>query len=268
MADIIEKIPREEMVEGFFTKILSSRNACERLSEVFFNHLQEDNLYVDTDATHFSKILFSTYVNRDISGLLLEICQRSMFDLLREAYLIPKRFHGKAGKNPVLLTKADGTLNPSKEIKVSDKVYKKFLKIKNEHMCIERSKIYLAEGYDILRSYTNQMKIQEKLCNGRRGIMILYALPDTEVLGLSEAEAYAVIWDTFCEIQKEVPSALVYYGQDTGENDKQRNDEIGILLPIYLFEKNMLKQLQTLDKIILPCREKMINMAGTDSFNV
>jgi len=25
-----------------------------------------------------------------------------MFDLLKEAYLIPKRFHGKAGENPIL----------------------------------------------------------------------------------------------------------------------------------------------------------------------
>ena len=32
--------------------------------------------------------------NGDVSALLLELCGGSMFDLLRDAYLIPKKFHG------------------------------------------------------------------------------------------------------------------------------------------------------------------------------
>ena len=47
-----------------------------------------------------------------------------MFDLLREAYLIPKKFHGKAGANPVLLTDVDGNLLQEK--KVSAREYTKF----------------------------------------------------------------------------------------------------------------------------------------------
>ncbi|MFR5150981.1 MAG: DUF4866 family protein [Ruminococcus sp.] len=35
-----------------------------------------------------------------------------MFDLLREAYLIPRKFHGKAGENSVLLTNVEGELLP------------------------------------------------------------------------------------------------------------------------------------------------------------
>lgn len=46
--------------------------------------------------------------------------------------------------------------------------------------------------------------------------MILYALPDTKKIGLTEAQAYAVVWDTFHNIQKEAPHAIVYYGQETG----------------------------------------------------
>ena len=46
--------------------------------------------------------------------------------------------------------------------------------------------------------------------------MILYALPDTKKLGLTEAQAYAVVWNTFHNIQKEAPHAIVYYGQETG----------------------------------------------------
>ena len=52
------------------------------------------------------------YQNGDVSALLLELCGKSMFDLLREAYLIPRKFHGKAGENPVLLTNVEGELRP------------------------------------------------------------------------------------------------------------------------------------------------------------
>ena len=54
-----------------------------------------------------------------------------------------------------------------------------------------------ADGYDIVRSYTEGMQIQEKKENKKRGVMALYALPDTRKLGLTEAQAYAVVWDTF-----------------------------------------------------------------------
>ena len=40
---------------------------------------------------------------------------------------------------------------------------------------------------------------------------LMYDLPDTVKLGLTEAQAYAVAWDTFHRIQKEAPHAMVYY---------------------------------------------------------
>ena len=61
------------------------------------------------------------------------------------------------------------------------------------------------------------MQIQEKKENKKRGVMALYALPDTRKLGLTEAQAYAVVWDTFQKIQRQAPRVEVYYGQDTGE---------------------------------------------------
>lgn len=41
--------------------------------------------------------------------------------------------------------------------------------------------------------------------------MILYALPDTKKIGLTEAQAYAVVWDTFHNIQKKhlMPSFIM-----------------------------------------------------------
>ena len=63
--------------------------------------------------------------------------------------------------------------------------------------------------------------------------MSFYALPDTCKLGLTEAQAYTVVWDAFQKIQEEAPRAMVYYGQETGlkkENPDKPYDEIGILL--------------------------------------
>ena len=103
-------LPREEEVENIFSRILSSEAACERLSETFYDHLLDDNRNADPDPHHLAEVLFTAYQNGDVSAVLLELCNRSMFDLLKESYLIPKRFHGKAGENPVLLTNEDGML--------------------------------------------------------------------------------------------------------------------------------------------------------------
>ena len=100
------------------------------------------------------------------------------------------------------------------------------------------------------------MQIQEKKENKKRGVMALYALPDTRKLGLTEAQAYAVVWDTFQKIQKQAPRVEVYYGQDTGEKRQKGFDEIGVLLPIHGFEKRMLHHLDEIDGIVLSCKKR------------
>lgn len=112
-------LPREEAVEAIFSKIVASPASCEQLREVVYEHLEDEQIFEKNQAEHFTEVLFQAYKNGDISALLLELCGRSMFDLLREAYLIPKKFHGKAGENPVLLTDVDGNLLPGKEKEVS-----------------------------------------------------------------------------------------------------------------------------------------------------
>ena len=121
-------LPREEEVEKIFSRILSSDDCCERLLDTFYDHLDDENRYVDPDSHHFAEVLLNAYKNGDVSALLLELCHRSMFDLLKEAYLIPKRFHGKAGENPILLTDADGKLLADKKNLVSKHEYKNFKK--------------------------------------------------------------------------------------------------------------------------------------------
>ena len=235
-------LPKENEVEQFFSRIMASEGACERLSNVLYDHLSDDDMQIDPDPEHLVQVLLTAYTNGDISALLLELCGRSLFDLLREAYLIPKRFHGKAGK--------------------------KFRDVYKNHSCAPRSKLYLADGYDLMRVYTDGMNIKEKRVDKRRGVLILYALPDTVKLGLSEAQTYDVIWNTFHKIQQTAPTAMVYYGQETGEKAGKSFDEIGVLLPVHQFEKKMLMHLSEIDGIVLACREEMMKKAGSDSLDL
>lgn len=261
-------LPREEEVENIFSRILSSDACCERLMDTFYEHLCDDNRSTDPDPKHFAKVLLTAYKNGDVSALLLELCNRSMFDLLKETYLIPRRFHGKCGENPVLLTDADGNLLEDKKDLVTKHEYKKFREIYEAHPAAPRSKLYLADGYQLVRYYTTDMNIAEKHENKERGILVLYALPDTKKLHLTEAQAYDVLWSTFHEIQRDVFSAIVFYGQDTGSKSGKGFDELGVLLPIHQFESKMLQHLAVIDGLVLSCREKMIKAAGADSLDL
>ena len=82
-----------------------------------------------------------------------------------------------------------------------------------------RTKILTLSGQmdtDIVRSYTDGLEIKEEkevvpawdfnpLCTS--GIPVSW--------GFTEAQAYAVVWKTFQEIQQAAPRAAVFYG--TGE---------------------------------------------------
>lgn len=262
-------LPREEEVENIFSRILSSNEFCERLLETFYDHLCDDNRYMDPNPHHFAEVLLNAYKNGDVSALLLEICNRSMFDLLKEAYLIPKRFYGKSGENPVLLTDADGNLLEEKKDLVSKHEYKKFHEIYTAHSAAPRSKLYLADGYDLIRYYQpSGMDIYEKHENKERGILILYALPDTKKMNLTEAQAYDVIWSTFHKIQDEAFSSIVYYGQESGTRSGKTFDELGVLLPLHQFEAKMLHHLNVIDGLVLSCREEMMKSAGNNSLDL
>lgn len=261
-------LPREEEVEKIFSRILSSNEACERLSATFYDHLLDDNRYVDSDPRHLAEVLFTAYQNGDVSAVLLELCNRSMFDLLKESYLIPKRFHGKAGENPVLLSDENGLLVEDKKDMVPKHEYKKFFEIYQSHSAAPRSKLYLADGYDLTRYYREGMEIEERKENKKRGILVLYALPDTKKLHLTEAQAYDAVWTTFQEIQKVAFSAVVYYGQETGTTNGNSFDELGVLLPIHQFENKMLQHLEKIDGLVLACRENMKNLAGAEDLDL
>ena len=67
------------------------------------------------------------------------------------------------------------------------------------------------------------------------------------------------------EIQQRCPTAMVFYGQDTGCKLQENHDELGVMLPLKEFEHNILHHLEQVDGIVLRCREEMIHQAGKDS---
>ena len=143
--------PREEKAEQLFEKILENPDACERLKDTFYEHFPESE---DMDAQMpavspqtFTRALFQAYQNKDLSAFLMAICGNSMFDLLRNSFLIPIRFNDKGKTNPILLTDDQGILREKLPVNVPDKVYQKF------------SRIYQHREYVNLRSQSYQKSI-------------------------------------------------------------------------------------------------------------
>ena len=75
----------------------------------------------------------------------------------------------------------------------------------------------------------------------------------------------SVVFDAFNAIQDSCPTALVFYGQDTGYKRQRPYDELGVLLPLKEFEHRLLHHLEQIDGIALACRESMFRLAGSDS---
>ena len=80
----------------------------------------------------------------------MAICQHSMFDLLRNAALIPFKFNADGQPNPVILTDDAGVLLPNNKFAVSSKVYDRFIRVFQKQ---EKVKMYLASGYCKYHSY-------------------------------------------------------------------------------------------------------------------
>ena len=75
-------------------------------------------------------------------------------------------------------------------------------------------------------------------------------LPDTVKQKETEAQAYCAVWDLMADLEKELPMAFVFYGQDTLTEHDKRYDELGIFLPNSHFLKNLEKHVQKAEEII------------------
>lgn len=242
--------PREEKAEALFGEILKNPEACRRLMDTFNDSLDmADVLDAPTmSAQQFTAALFNAYENKDLSAFLMAICQHSMFDLLRNAALIPFKFNADGQPNPVILTDDAGVLLPNNKFAVSSKVYDRFIRVFQKQ---EKVKMYLASGYCKYHSYDEgSMDVVEYHYNQHLGLLLIYELPDTVKQKVTEAEAYSTVWDIQMKLQHALPRSVVYYGQDTLKDGGTRYDELGVFLPLEHFADRLERHVETATKIV------------------
>ena len=93
-----------------------------------------------------------------------------------------------------------------------------------------------------------KVTVEVNLTGGGLGLYLV-GLPDNAVKE-SEAEAYCAVWDIMVELEKNLPMAFVFYGQDTLNKQGMRYDELGIFLPDSLLMKNLERHVAKAEAII------------------
>lgn len=81
-------------------------------------------------------------------------------------------------------------------------------------------------------------------------MLLIRELPDTIKQKETEAEAYSAIFDLVLKLEKELPMAFVFYGQDSLVEHDEKYDEIGIFLPNSIFLKNLERHIAKAEAII------------------
>ena len=242
--------PREEKADVLFNKILNDPWACEKLQGTFCNSLfcNEDNNFPLSPA-EFSQALFNAYHNRDLSAFLMAICQNTLFDLLRNSFLIPYRFNADGRTNPIIMTDESGNLLPGYKTTVHEKDYQHFYDV---YCDLDNKKnIYFAQAYRYRHAYASEkMDMEQQILEKNTGVLIIRELPDTVKLKETEAEAYSAVWDLMIKLEKSLPMAYIFYGQDSLVEKNTRYDEIGIFLPDSLFLKNLERHVIKAEAII------------------
>ena len=223
---------------------------CHRLMDTFNDSLDMADVLdaPAVSAQQFAAALFNAYENKDLSAFLMAICQHSMFDLLRNAALIPFKFNADGQPNPVILTDDAGVLLPNNKVAVSSKVYDRFIRVFQKQ---EKVKMYLASGYCKYHGYDEgSMDVVEYHYNQHLGLLLIYELPDTVKQKVTEAEAYSTVWDIQMKLQHALPRSVVYYGQDTLKDGGTRYDELGVFLPLEHFADRLERHVETATKIV------------------
>ena len=111
--------------------------------------------------------------------------------------------------------------------------------------------LYLAKAYRYNHKYTSDnMEMKQQILEKNTGILVIRELPDTVTANKTEAEAYSAVWDLMIELEKNLPMAFVFYGQDSLVENNKRYDEIGIFLPNSIFLKHLEKHVAKAEAII------------------
>ena len=161
-----------------------------------------------------------------------------MFDLLRNSFLIPYRFDADGKQNPVIMTDESGQLLPAYKGTVHEKEYWHFHEVYKD--LGNQKNIYFAQAYRYSHEYqSDHMDVKQKILEKNTGVLLSRELPDTVKEKETEAEAYSAVWDLMIQLEKNLPMAYVFYGQDSLVENNNRYDEIGIFLPNSIFLKNL-----------------------------
>lgn len=200
-------------------------------------------------STEFARALFNSYRNRDLSAFLMAICQNTVFDLLRNAFLVPYRFNADGRPNPIIMTDEKGVLLPEYKKSIHEREYHHFHEV---YTALGLPKnIFLAQAYRYSHSYTSDtMEPEQNILEKNNGVLLIRELPDTVKLKETEAEAYSAILDIVIKLQKELPMSYVFYGQDSLVEDNTRYDELGVFLPNSHFLKNLERHVSKAEAII------------------
>ena len=249
---MIEKtiFPREEKAEVLFDKILSDKWAYNKLFQTFCDNLFcNDDSVTDLSPLQFTEALFNCYTNKDLSAFLMAISQNTLFDLLRNSFLIPYRFNADGKQNPIIMTDDNGILLPEYKNTVHEKDYQHFYNIyQNLH---NNKNIFLAKAYRYSHIYGDDPSIiEQQIIEENTGILLIRELPDTVKLKETEAEAYSAVWDLMLELEKNLPMAYIFYGQDSYIDNNKHFDELGIFLPNSIFLKNLENHVKKAEEII------------------
>lgn len=235
--------PIKENTSILFDKILNDPWACERLLETFTQHLLISDEYDNAiSAKSFTKALFETYTNRDLSLFLMYISKNTLFDLLRNAFLIPYKINADGKMNPLVLTDDKGDLKEAYKDDVTKHEYHHFKKV-FENLEEQYDHLYFAQAYRYGHGISDDEIVQE-IYEIHKGVLLVRKLPEDITQMKSEAEVYSAIWELMIELEKNLPLCFVFYGR----ND--RLDEIGIFLPNMHREKNLEKHIRKAEEII------------------
>lgn len=255
--------PREEKAEQIFDEILKDPHACERLKNTFFAAIpsaeESDGTGTDIPGTVFASALFNAYENKDLSAFLMAVCNNSMFDLLRNSFLIPIRFNDKGMENPVFLTDEHGRLLNEAEKHIHEKKYKMFQRLYEQMDEIPDYHMYMADGFREKHSYNDNGNIETTRIAESAGILLLFDFPETVSLEISEEKTYAIVWEYLMKLQERLPRALMYYGERDEHGIEKHTSKLGIFLPFCHFEREMEKAVEIANGIGLGCREEIVS---------
>lgn len=254
--------PREEKAEQIFEKILQDPYACDRLKKTFFENIPSsedgDEAGSDIPGNIFAGALFQAYENKDLSAFLMAVCNNSMFDLLRNSFLIPIRFNDKGITNPVIFTDENGKLTNKKVSLIMEKKYQKFYKIYQQMKHFPDLKLYMADGFREKHGYNGEGDIETVRTGEYTGVLQVFSLPEYVEKNVQDTTVYRIVWSSLMQLQQMLPRAIMYYGVMDQTGQEKHTSKLGIFLPFSHFEHEMDKKLEEAAEIGFECQKKII----------